>query len=253
MKYKLVPHLDREVAKGDFEWEYKYEPKGWDQAWHPSSHCTPSLNELYHFAKDQMSEDPTIEEHTIGLLKSFQVGHFWHQYLQYLILEKLEFCALTSIERRADIEWNEKGKVHRNIYPMAPTPQNVIGFRPFHYVSGSADVAPCSIPEHGDYLIDFKTMGSHDFKPNKAPAWAVEKWECQTNIYMEFFDLERALIVGILKDSPHDFKEFEFHRNQPLIDAIFEKWQLVSACLREDVEPPENEVIELPLKGPVSP
>ena len=66
-----------------------------------------------------------------------------------------------------------------------------------------------------------------------------------------FFDLEKGLIVAIQKDAPHDMKEFEFVRNQPLIDAIYHKWNIVSQCLDEGVEPPKEEVIELPVSGAV--
>jgi len=68
---------------------------------------------------------------------------------------------------------------------------------------------------------------------------------------MDFFDLEKGLIVAIQKDAPHDMKEFEFVRNQPLIDAIYHKWNIVSQCLDEGVEPPKEEVIELPVSGAV--
>jgi hypothetical protein len=74
--------------------------------------------------------------------------------------------------------------------------------------------------------------------------------ECQLNIYMDFFDLERGMILGVQKDSPHEFREFHFDRNQPLIDALYNKWRLVAMCLDENVSPPEGEDIGLPLKGP---
>lgn len=225
---KLVPHLDKVIGEGDFEWTYRYESKGDDKAWHPSMHCTPSPHELYHIATN-----PEPEKISSSLYKTFQVGHFWHQYLQHLILHKLAFCGPEAIERAGSTDWGKAGP-----------PED------WNWVNGHGDVAPCEIPEHGQYLVDFKTMKSIDFKHSKCPAWTAAKWECQVNIYMDFFDLDQALILGILKDSPHDFKEFEFKRNQPLIDAIYEKWALVSLCIEEEIEPPEDAEIELPLRGP---
>lgn len=240
---KLVQHLDKAIGKGDFIWQYEYEPKKADDAWHPSGHCTPSVYELYHDAKGSVWMNPgvptvPVAPHPASLLKTFQVGHFWHAYLQWIVEKQLGFCEAKHIERRGKRVWQQS--IGRADAPTA-----------FHWVTGSADIAPCSIPGHDDYLVDFKTMGAHDFKPMAAPKWAVGKWECQLNIYMDFFDIEKALIVGILKDSPHEFKEFEFHRNQELVDALYSKWKLVSACLDEGVEPPEDEEIELPLRGPI--
>lgn len=261
-KTKLGYHLDKEIGKGDFEWEYKYEPKRDDNAWHPSGHCTPSLAELYHYAKDSqelavvanpddgapIEKNATQSENfTPALYKTFQVGHFWHQYCQELCA-RMDFCDSESIERRGTRAWTADD-------PRTVTFSGELeGFtpEPYHWTTGSADIAPCNVPGHGEYLIDFKTMGSHVFRPNLPSDDTLVKWECQLNVYMDFFNLEKALIVGINKDSPHDFKEFEFHRNEELVERLYYKWKLVSTCLDEDEEPPHDEVVDLPTKGPVN-
>lgn len=227
---RLVPHLDKVIGQGDFVWSFDYEPKKEDDAWHPSGDCTPSLAELYAKASGTLIERPI----TTSLYKTFMVGHFWHQYIQYLLSEKLEFCDKNAIERRGCKVWDD-----------CATPS------PFWWVTGSADVAPVTLPVHGDYLLDIKTMNAHDFNSPNIPAWTKDKWECQVNIYMDFFDLDRAIILGVMKDSPHTFKEFEFNRNQALIDAIYFKWKLVGVCLDQNIEPPLNENVDLPLQGPI--
>ena len=228
---KLVPHLDKVIGQGDFEWTFDYKPKEEDDAWHPSSHCTPTVRELYMYASGRSTERPI----STSLYKTFIVGHFWHQYLQHLIVEKLGFADKDCIERRGCKVWDD-----------AKTPA------PFWWATGSGDVAPATIPGHGDYLIDIKTMNGHDFRSGKAPAWTVDKWECQTNIYMDFFDLDRAIILGVMKDSPHDFCEFEFERNDALIEGIYKKWRLVGLCLDSKLEPPVDDPLDdLPLSGPI--
>jgi hypothetical protein len=228
--YKLAPLLDKHIGKGDFEWTFDYEPKRADDAWHPSGDCTPTLFQLYKSAKTRQ-----VEEISTSLYKTFMVGHFWHQYIQTLLLNG-DFCDTSAIERSGYKSWDSV-----NGEPM----------KPFRWVTGSADVAPVTIPRHGDYLLDIKTMNGHDFRSNGIPAWTKDKWECQVNIYMDFFDFDKAMILGVMKDSPHDFKEFEFERNDELIDALYKKWKLVSACLDEDVAPPEDEEYDLPLVGPI--
>lgn len=228
---KLVPHLDRCIGEGDFEWTFDYKPKEGDDAWHPSGDCTPSLNELYLKAKGELVERPI----STSLYKTFMVGHFWHAYIQKFVVEKLGFAEQSAIERKGCKVLDPCGD--------GPTAYN--------WVTGSGDIAPCTIPGHGDYLVDIKTMNGFDFGKSYLPERYADKWECQVNVYMDFFDLEHALILSVQKDSPHEFKEFEFTRNQPLIDALYTKWKLVCQCLHNDVEPPADEDIELPLSGPI--
>lgn len=253
-KTKLAFQIDREIAKGEFLWQYDYKPKLEDNAWHPSGHCTPSVFELYHYAKESkpipLDVNPDdggkveIAPRSIeaGLGKIFQVGHFWHQYLQEVCV-RAGFCDKEHVERSGKRVWGET-TFHMGDGVNVPLP--------FHWATGSADICPCEIPGHGPYLIDFKTMGSHQFRGNRPSLETLIKWECQLNIYMDFFEIDKAIILGINKDSPHDFKEFEFHYNDELVEKIYWKWQLVAECLDNKVEPPESEVVELPTKGPIN-
>lgn len=249
-KTKLGYILDKEIAKGDFLWQFDYKPKLEDNAWHPSGHCIPTLHELYTYAVDR----PIVEEWPEGeypkniksrpieapLGKIFQVGHFWHQYLQEICIRS-GLCDIDHVERRGFKAWGQAYTTDKS--------EDFV-YKPFHWVTGSADICPLDIPGHGPYLIDFKTMGSHQFRGNKPHELTLEKWECQLNVYMDFFDMERAMIVGINKDAPHDFKEFEFERNDKLIETLYMKWKLVSECLDEGVSPPEDEFVELTFTGP---
>lgn len=232
-RYKLVPLLDQHIGKGDFEWEFKYEPKQHDDAWHPSSDCTPSVYELWLQAQGKLPE----RSFTAQSYKNFMVGHFWHQYLQHILVE-IGCCDKGDLERRGTKAW---GTVDPLVNPV----------KPYHWVTGSADAAPCRLPDR-DYLLDFKTMNARAFAQESPPGWAADKWECQVNIYMDFFDLRKALIVGINKDTPHDFKEFEYHYNEELVKVCYAKWKLVSQCLDEGIAVPEGEDIPLPLKGVVT-
>ncbi len=186
---KLVPHLDAAFSSFDEELEFKYVSKEKDDAFHPSGDCTPSVVDLYRKACAHLDGEETFGPISGSLRKTFLVGHFWHAVLQHILVEKLEFASQFSIERMGSTAW---GRLNDG------TPA------PFNWARGSADVAPCVIPRHGEFLVDFKTMNGVDFGRNAPPQWAVGKWECQLNIYMDWFALDRALLVGIQKDSPHD-------------------------------------------------
>lgn len=213
-KHKLVPYLDKYLSKEVEGLEFRLDPKVGDDAWHPSGHCTPSVDALFAIATG------TAESRNWGSLhKSFAVGHFWHQLLQKAVVD-LDLAEESSIERRGYKGWGE-----------APRVLGAAPWFPYHWATGSGDVAPLVLPKHGEYVIDFKTMSGQQFRQESLPEWAADKYEAQINIYMDFFDIDKGIIVAICKDSPHDMKEFEFVRNQELIDAIYEKWIFVSDCL----------------------
>ncbi len=224
---KLVPHLDRAIqSSGDFDWTYEIEAKKGDQAFHPSSHCLLSPLEIYNSIVD-----PEKEEISASLRKTFSVGHFWHGYIYHILVEKLGFTGWVEIEAPGTRVWGMNGD-------GSP--------KPYHFSQGKADVARCSIPKHGDYLIDIKTMNAIDFRTPGLPHRFHYKYVAQINIYMDFFDMEKAIILKVQKDSPHDFAEVELVRNQPLIDAIYEKWKITGLHVAELFPPSPDLVFDLP-------
>jgi hypothetical protein len=240
-KWKLVNHLDRALMDFDEAWEFKYEPKTGDTAWHPSGHCTPAPTELYEYAQARLNGESGREPPGIAFRKAGHVGHFWHQLLQHVTVEKLGFATWDEIENIGIRAWGGT--------PLSSRFEEA--FPPFHYATGAADIAPCHIPKHGDYLVDFKTMSSQHYRSPSLPEFFALKYECQINIYMDWFDLEKGLIVAIQKESPHDFREVEFRRDQELINAIYAKWQFVSDCLDAGEAPDfeDDERFKLPVKS----
>lgn len=230
-RHKLVGYLDEWLANEPAGFEFKYEVKGEDDAFHPSGDCLPSLKELYYKA----TQPKVPKEWGTAMQKTFAVGHFWHQLLQYGTLQ-LGLAKPDAIEQRGMYGWGE-------LVPAGLSERPMIGhWKPYHWCSGAGDIAPLELPRHGQYLVDFKTMHDFDFKTEGVPKHVADKYEAQINIYMSLFDLEKALIVPVQKGTPHDFKEFEYVRNQPLIDAIFFKWEVVSELLDEGVEHKELEL-----------
>lgn len=246
--HKLVQHLDRYLGEEIESFEFIYEPKKKDSAWHPSGDCLPTPSSLYDKA---LGSEPK-EKFSVSLMKTFMVGHFWHQLLQKAILD-IGFADESSIERQGTKVWgNDIPEIFvdlsSGISETRPVP------KPFHWATGAGDVAPCAIPNFGDCIVDFKTMSSHQFKQKAIPEWAANKYEAQINIYMDFFDQEQGMILSINKDGPHDMKEFHYERNQPLIDAIYEKWHFVSECIDMGIRPTEEFDVEFDVgrlcKGP---
>lgn len=236
-RHKLAPYLDRYLGTEVENFQFVYEPKIEDDAWHPSGHCTPPVTALYDIAKSVIDGTHERKQWDVGMLKTFLVGHFWHQLLQKAVVD-LELATPDAIERRGITMWGKCGDPHG-----VKTP------RPFHWATGAGDVAPCSLPGFDDYVVDYKTMSAHQFKTSGIPDWAAHKYEAQINIYMDFFEIDQGLILAICKDTPHEFKEFEFERNQPLIDAIYDKWEFVSECLDLGEAPSELDDDAFSLEG----
>lgn len=249
--HKLIQHLDQYLGKEISDFTFEYEPKKSDDAWHPSGDCLPSPSALYDKAMGRAEK----EEFSVALMKTFMVGHFWHQLLQKAVID-LGFAEESAIERQGIKVWEYLPVPEIVVDAAAGTTETIQKPKAYHWATGAGDVAPCSIPSYGDCIIDFKTMSSHQFRQNGVPEWAADKYEAQINVYMDFFDQESGIIVAINKDSPHDMKEYRYERNQPLIDAIYEKWEFVSVCIDHEEAPDENDDMLFDVshlcKGPVA-
>lgn len=228
-KYVYVPYLERALATFDEPWQFTYQEKEKDTHWHPSGHCVPPATELYAIVSGEVKEEPISG----SLRKIFQVGHFWHQYLQHVTLHKMEMCKPEAVERKGKREW---------------------GKTPFHAVSGSGDLAPLEAPNWTG-LVDYKTMNAANFKQQGIPPRYDAKYECQINVYMDLFDTAEAIILPINKDTG-EFKEFLYAKNCDLIDMIYQKWEFVSACLDAGEAPTAADdkmfPIQTLLTGPIS-
>lgn len=240
----IVPQLERAFIGFDDEWSFTYSPKRGDSAWHPSGHCTPSVTELYDSAVEQYDVYLHPERYTIvpgevtGPQKNFMVGHYWHQLIQYTVV-KIGLAAPEAIEREGRKVWEWMAEHDPNIPPV----DRKVVPKPYHWVHGSGDIVPLVTPNWTG-LVDIKTMSSYSFKGavagNLPPGFAF-KYLTQLQIYMHLFDLEQGLILGVNKDTPHDFTELTYVRDQTLIDAILEKWYFVSECLRSGCPPTKQD------------
>lgn len=225
----LVPYLDRAFDSFDEPWEFKYEGKESDDAWHPSGDCTPTVTALYKKATGEKQERPNG-----SLLKSFMVGHYWHQLIQHVIVHKLELCGPEAIERKGVSVWG------RTTSHSSEEPHPL----PYHWVTGQGDIAPLETKRWRG-IVDIKTIGGDQFKvckdTKRLPVRFEKKYLCQIQIYMDLFNEDRGLILGVNKDSPHDFIEFQFTCDQKLVDAIYAKWKFVSECLDNKTTPTEED------------
>ncbi len=184
--------------------------KAGDDAFHPSGDCYPCALEIYLKKIGVMESKITGSTH-----KTFMVGHFWHGLLQAALID-MGFTEEQYIEAR------------------------VSHFTDKWWGTGSADVLRCEIPGVGPVLVDFKTMNDYSFNQISLDPSLLEKWTLQTNCYMQWSghdDIERAIIVGVQKGTPHNFKEFVIPRNETVLEDVYKKWDLVSDAISSKTIP----------------
>lgn len=264
LNYRIAPFIDKYIDENpEYSWTFTLEPKIGDDAFHPSGDCTPSCYDLWYARKF-----PQARELTISNKKTFSLGHYYHQWLQD-ILVRIGFSKPEELEVRGGHSWDsnpEKMIVSDlefvegigpekawGLFPEAEDSRIFFKPKPFHWTTGSAD-AVVTLPDGYVLLADFKSMSSNDMRVEYPPERYEKKWECQGSMYCEWHDKEEIVFIGVNKESPHNFKEFVYKRNTPLVEAIYEKWQVVSQALDEDFELEEGDDISLEefYRGPVT-
>jgi len=258
--YRVAPAIDNWLDNNpEKEWGFHFEPKISDDAWHPSGDCTPSVYDLWLKATGQSVRKPI----SVSLKKTFGVGHYYHQWIQWILTDELKWCKAENVERRGGRNWGDLEEVEYEepgpdngwgLFPKSDEPTTAYRPAPYHWATGSADVAPLELPDDTLVLFDIKSMASSDIRANRPPARFVDKWESQLAVYLDWFpECEYGLILGVGKDSPHQFAEYKFHKNPELVETIYNKWKFVSEAidLSEDVVPEDDDYFELPLKGPI--
>lgn len=206
----LVPHLNVWFANAKFPDAIPvtiHPNKEADDAFHPSS-ALKCARELYASLKGDLPH----EKHSVDSQKIFQIGHMYHSYLQWLIVEELGFATWDEIEKEYDFHFET----------LNGSPYRVRGF---------IDIARCAIPNKGTFLVDVKTMNARIYAQDRPPESTMEKYQAQVKIYLEFEELDNAIILCAEKDSPHRFKEIAVQRDPDFVADVIEKWEIVADAL----------------------
>jgi len=213
----LVPHLNNYFANAVFPDDIPISinmNKEEDLAFHPSSALKCS-RELY----AMLAEELPHGKHALEAQKNFMIGHMYHGLFQWIIVEGLGFAEWDQIEKEFDFGWDKsKADFDGSCVTESGNPYRVRGY---------LDVARCTIPNVGEYLVDIKTVNSRLYNQANLPYSTMEKYEAQVKLYLEFEDLPEAIILAIEKDSPHRFKEFRIQRDPDFVNDVVLRWESV--------------------------
>lgn len=218
----LGPVIDQYLARGKFPptWELTIEnEKEWDPHFHPSSDSFSDPKTLY------LDKTKQLKHRAIGasLRKTFDVGHMWHRYLQNILVEM--------------------GLVHPDNVEKALQPKLFRIDGQDFFGRGTADLVDVHIPGHGYWLVDIKTMNKENFQTPREDT--LTKYFAQVNLYGDWLTgLEniapKMMILGVCKDSPHDFREWIVPHDPDTLDDIYSRWRYVSECIVKGIEPTEE-------------
>lgn len=196
----LTPHIESYQSHGKFPpvWNIEivnYKEK--DQFFHPSGDCFTPPQQLWR-EKMGLASKPPISS---ALRRTFDCGHMWHGYLQSMLVD-MQFVLPENVERQ-----------HMH-------------FGSDFTAKGTIDLLDVEIPGQGTWLVDIKTMNKPEFLAG-ASSFTFKKWEAQVNCYMDWMDVDKAMILAICKDSPHGMREYKIERKPALIDEIYQRWGYV--------------------------
>lgn len=205
----LVPHLNTWFQNGVFPDEIPFSVhmnKEKDDAFHPSSALKCS-QEIFALRRGDLPDEMIASDSQ----KNFMVGHMYHGLLQWIIVEGLGFAEWDDIEKEFDFKFDTP----------AGNPYRVRGF---------LDVAQCTVPNRGEYLVDVKTMNSRIYSTG-LPDSMYAKYSAQVKLYLEFVDLDDAIILCVEKDTPHRFKEILIKRDTAFVEETVVRWESVVDAL----------------------
>jgi len=203
----LTPHIDRFLAdqsnlpaKWSLTIHNRKEKRDYGEAdvrFSPSSDTLLTVEELVQKYTVGTPEEPV----SAALRRTFDCGTMWHEYIENVLLE---------------MKFIEESGLERYMIKKIERPSGIA------YTSGLGDLVGVEIPGSGKWLVDVKTMNSRSFQ-NPFPGM-MEKYIAQINLYGDWFEYDKLMILAIRKDSPHDFKEIIVPPNPELVESIYERW-----------------------------
>lgn len=213
----LAPHIENYQRKAVFpeKWEIEIRnEKPHDGHYHPSSDCFTPPRMLWLQRNDRIIPRPIPP----ALRRTFDCGHMWHGYIQSILID-MGFVKPENVERYVT--------------------HNIANYRGYCTGAGTGDLIDVQIPGHGSWLVDIKTMNKNEFEAG-ANAHTFTKWNAQVNCYMDWFGADKAMILAICKDSPHNFREYQIQRDQQLLNEIYDRWIYTEEHVRSGVEPDDD-------------
>ncbi len=199
-----------------------------DGYFHPSSHPLMPARELYYRFHPKHNGMVINERRSLTSHMTLAGGSAMHAVIQTQLHMAKVLMKGSGLDTWAPTEHNPL--VKGRWVPENPYEWEYINTE--HMVRGRMD----GILDHplGQMGFEFKSMNSRSFRFLDAPK---EEWRCQLNLGLDAADLHKGVIVVMEMGYPFSFKEFHITRNGDLLGEIYEKFDYVRACVRDNTPP----------------
>ena len=233
----LTPHLDR--------WFEKYQPevdpfflpiqiaKPKDGYFHPSSHCVGCARTIFRAFDPHFKDEPDGRKWNNKVAVN---GHLWHALLEHVIVEELGFCDTAELEVYAH-------RMDDQVIANLSDSNKHAGFlKDARWTAkGSLDLPWVLVPgQEKAFVCDIKTMNPSEFAKATPQEYLWNKYQAQAQIYMDWVDLDKAILLCVQAGNPFDFKEIVIDRDPEVAEYIYQKWDTIADAIASGDPPPHS-------------
>lgn len=197
-----------------------------DGYFHPSTHPLMPARELYYRFHPNYAGQVMPERRTFSNHMTLAVASALHATVQ----QQLD---MAGILKRESEDWVDVREGVRGRY----VPKNIGEWEYVNEIQkcrGRAD-GILNHPAEGEMVFEFKTMNSRAYKFCDV---AKPSWEAQTNLAMDHYGVDEAVILLLELGWPWDMREFRVTRRDAVLEPIYAKWDYVRECIKTDTPPP---------------
>lgn len=231
----ITPHLDRWFDRmkpkvGDISLPISL-VKEEDTYFHPSSHTTGCARTIFKAFDPHFAEENGRRSFNNKVMAN---GHLWHALLEHVIVNELEFADSFEVPLWAARSANAESSVR--VYQEDPKSMN----GNLWVAKGTLDipyVCPPGSPQ--EYVVDIKTMNPESFGLERPPEYLWQKYVAQMQLYLDWTDTDRGILLCVKAANPFDFKEIVIERDHDHASYIYLKWDKVATALALGI-PPEH-------------
>lgn len=210
----IVPHLESSLMSENWPDSYTVEIDSspyygtGDGYFHPSSHCLPSAYYLWHQLNPDAPSLPEQWPKTVEGQLSLAMGTALHAITETQMI----MCGLVKDKSRCEVEFVSER----------------------HHGRGHMDFVIDEHPNGKTYPVEFKTQNSRAFYDETRPK---RSWVYQLNCYMDWGHFQQGVVLVATNGAPFSYKEFAIEPQKGLLTPVYQKWEYVYQCLKEDREP----------------
>lgn len=212
----VIPHLERALFSDTWPDSYNIKvdlvhhtrtPPG-EMGWfYPSRHCLMDARQIYYEIHPVHRQNLPEDKLTMASIMSMTMGTAAHSIVQ------TQLQMVGKIANEEDIEVRFRNEERR--------------------CSGRLDFVMTR--SNGTRMpVEMKTQNSRGFGMTKE---VTPYWECQLQVTMDGLGYDEGVLFVLEMGYPWQMREFRVHRDETLLNVIYEKWAKVLEHVKADIPP----------------